>query len=103
MSKFSLKDIFSGEILAKEWVKKQYRLIFLICGLLFAYIYFGYQSERQQNRLNQLNKELQDAYFTKQTLNAQVMTQTRQSSISKRLEEKGSKIRESHVAAVKID
>lgn len=103
MSKFSLKDIFSGEILAKEWVKKQYRLIFLICGLLFAYIYFGYQSERQQNRLNQLNKELQDAYFTKQTLNAQVMTQTRQSSISKRLEEKGSKITESHVAAVKID
>lgn len=103
MSKFSLKDIFSGEILAKEWVKKQYRLIFLICGLLFAYIYFGYQSERQQNRLNQLNKELQDAYFTKQTLNAQVMTQTRQSSIAKSLEEKGSKIRESHVAAVKID
>jgi hypothetical protein len=103
MSKFSLKDIFSGEILTKEWVKKQYRLIFLICGLLFAYIYFGYQSERQQNRLNQLNTELQDAYFTKQTVNAEVMTQTRQSSIAKRLEEKGSKLKESHVAAIKIE
>ena len=50
-----------------------------------------------------LNKELQDAYFTKQTLNAQVMTQTRQSSIAKRLEEKGSNIKESHVAAIKIE
>ena len=103
MSKFSLKDIFSRDILTQQWVQKQYRLIFLICGLLFAYIYFGYQSERQQNRLNQLNKELQDAYFTKQTLNAQVMTQTRQSSIAKRLEEKGSNIKESHVAAIKIE
>ncbi len=103
MNKFSLKDIFSGEILTKEWVQEQYRLIFLICGLLFAYIYFGYQSERQQNRLNRLNKELQDAYFTKQTLNAQVMTQTRQSSIAKRLEEKGSPLKESHTAAIKIE
>ena len=58
---------------------------------------------RQQDRLNDLNKELQDAYFTKQTLNAQVMTQTRQSSIAKRLEEKGSNIKESHVAAIKIE
>ena len=53
--------------------------------------------------LGKLNKELQDAYFTKQTLNAQVMTQTRQSSIAKRLEEKGSNIKESHVAAIKIE
>lgn len=103
MSKFSVKDIFSGEILVKEWVRKQYRLIILICGLLFTYIYFGYQSERQQHRLNELSKELQDAYFTKQTLNAQMMTLTRQSSIAKQLEEKGSKLKESHQAAIKIE
>ena len=102
MNKFSVKEIFSGEILTGKWVRKQYRLIFLICGLMFAYIYFGYQSERQQNRMNLLTKELQDAYYTKQTLNAEVMTQTRQSSIAKRLEEKGSKIKESHVAPIKI-
>ena len=103
MSKFSLKDIFSGDILTQQWVQKQYRLIFLICGLLFAYIYFGYQSERQQNRLNQLNKELQDAYFTKQTLNAQTMSLTRQSSIAKMLEERGSKLQESHQSAIRIE
>ena len=101
--KFSIKDILSGDILAQQWVRRQYKLTLLICGLFFVYIYFGYQSERQQDRLNDLNKELQDAYFTKQTLNAQVMTQTRQSSIAKRLEEKGSNIKESHVAAIKIE
>lgn len=103
MSKFSLKDILSGDILAKHRFRKQYKLILLICGLFFAYIYFGYQSERQQHKLNQLNKELQDAYFTQQTINAQVMTLTRQSSISEMLEERGSKITESHRSAIRIE
>lgn len=103
MSRFSLKDILSGDILAKDLFRKQYKLILLICGLFFVYIYFGYQSERQQHTLNQLNKELQDAYFTQQTINAQVMTLTRQSSISQMLEERGSNIRESHRSAIKIE
>ena len=101
--KFSIKDILSGDILAKQWVKKQYKLTLLICALFFVYIYFGYQSERQQRQLNSLNKELQDAYFTQQTINAQVMTMTRQSSISKLLEEQGSNLKESHRSAIKIE
>lgn len=101
--KFSIKDILSGDILAQQWVRKQYKLTLLICGLFFVYIYFGYQSERQQDRLNDLNKELQDAYFTQQTINAQVMTMTRQSSISKLLEEQGSNLKESHRSAIKIE
>lgn len=101
--KFSIKDILSGDILAQQWVRRQYKLTLLICGLFFVYIYFGYQSERQQDRLNDLNKELQDAYFTQQTINAQVMTMTRQSSISKLLEEKGSNLKESHRSAIKIE
>ena len=101
--KFSRKDILSGDILAQQWVRRQYKLTLLICGLFFVYIYFGYQSERQQDRLNDLNKELQDAYFTQQTINAQVMTMTRQSSISKLLEEQGSNLKESHRSAIKIE
>lgn len=99
----SIKDILSGDILAKQWFQQQYKLIFLICGLLFTYIYFGYQSERQQHKLNTLKKELQDAQFTQQTINAQVMTLTRQSSIAHMLEEQGSKLRESHQSAIKIE
>ena len=101
--KFSIKDILSGDILAQQWVRRQYKLTLLICGLFFVYIYFGYQSERQQDRLNDLNKELQDAYFTQQTINAQVITMTRQSSISKLLEEQGSNLKESHRSAIKIE
>lgn len=101
--KFSIKDILSGDILAKQWFKKQYKLIFLICGLFFAYIYFGYQSERQQHELNNLNKVLEDAQFTEQTINAQMMTLTRQSSVARMLEERGSQVKESHRSAIKIE
>jgi hypothetical protein len=101
--KFSIKEILSRDILAQQWVWRQYKLTLLISGLFFVYIYFGYQSERQQDRLNDLNKELQDAYFTQQTINAQVMTMTRQSSISKLLEEQGSNLKESHRSAIKIE
>ena len=101
--KFSIKDILSGDILAKQWVKKQYKLTLLICALFFVYIYFGYQSERQQHKMHQLKLELQDAQFTKQTLNAQTMSLTRQSSIAKMLEEHGSKLQESHQSAIRIE
>lgn len=102
MLKF-IKELLSGDILAKEWFKKQYRLVLLICGLLFVYIYFGYQSERQLQKLHLLKKTLQDAYFTEQTISAQMMSQTRQSSVAKMLEERGSKVTESHRSAIRIE
>ena len=98
-----LRDILSGDIFATQWFRNQYKLIVLIYGLFFVYIYFGYQAERQQQKLNNLNKELQDAHFTQQTINAQVMTLTRQSSIARLLEERGSLLKESHQSAIKIE
>jgi hypothetical protein len=102
MKKFSLKDILSGEILTKQWVKKQYKLLGLICGLLFMYIYFGYQSEKQQHHLNALTKELVDTQFTKQTLNAQTIPLTRQSAVVKLLEGQKSQLRERNTPAIRI-
>ena len=102
MSKFSLKDILSGNVLSHEWFKQQYQLVLLIFGLIFMYIYTGYLGEQQQYRLSSLKKELQDAQFVKQTLHAQVMNNTRQSFISIQLAERGSKVKESRRAATRI-
>ena len=102
MSKLSLKDILSGDILAKQWFKQQYKLILLSGGLIFIYIYNGYLGERQQYHLSNLKKELQDAQFVKQTLHAQVMNNTRQSYIAAELSARGSKVKESRRAATRI-
>ena len=103
MSKFSLKDILSGDVLKKGWFKKQYRLILLIAGMIFMYIYCDYLGQAQQHKLSTLKKELQDLYFVKTTLNAQLMSSTRQSAISKALQERGSKVKETNIAPTRIE
>lgn len=102
MSKFSLRDILSGNVLGHEWFKQQYKLILLISGLIFVYIYCGYQSQRQQRQLSDLQKELQDAQMVQLTVHAELMNKSRQSSITKMLQDKGSKVKESNTPAIKI-
>ena len=102
MCKFSLKEILSGDILTKAWFKRQYKLIGLISVLIFMYIHCGYLSQRQQRNLSEAQKELQDAKFVLLSLNAELMEKTRQSSISKILENKGSKVKPSNTPAIRI-
>ena len=56
--KFSLKDILSGDVLKKGWFKKQYRLILLIAGMIFMYIYCDYLGQAQQHKLSTLKKRI---------------------------------------------
>lgn len=70
--------------------------------MIFVYIYCGYQSQRQQRQLSDLQKELQDAQMVQLTVHAELMNKSRQSSIAKMLQDKGSKIKESNTPAIKI-
>lgn len=102
MSKFSIKDILSGDVLSRGWFKQQYKVILLISGLIFLYIYSGYQSQRQQRILSDLQKELQDVQLTQLTLNTELMNKSRQSSVARMLKEKGSAIKETNKPATRI-
>ena len=100
--KYSLQDILSGNVLGHSWFKDQYKLIVLISSLIFLYIYSGYQSQRQQRELGELQTVLQDVQMTKMTVNAQLMGKTRQSSIVSLLQHKGSDLKESKTPAIRI-
>lgn len=102
MKKGDVKDILSGDVLKKGWFRRQYKLILLIFGLLFMYIYAGYQGQRQQKRLNDLQKELQDARFEQLTINAQLVEQTRQSTIAAQLKAMGSTIEENKQPVTRV-
>ena len=102
MSKFSIKDILSGDVLSHGLFKQQYKVILLISGLIFLYIYSGYQSQRQQRILSDLQKELQDVQLTQLTLNTELMNKSRQSSVARMLKEKGSAIKETNKPATRI-
>jgi hypothetical protein len=100
--KYSLQDILSGNVLGHSLFKDQYKLIVLISSLIILYIYSGYQSQRQQRELGELQTVLQDVQMTKMTVNAQLMEKTRQSSIVSLLQHKGSDLKESKTPAIRI-
>ena len=86
----------------KTYNKQQYKVILLISGLIFLYIYSGYQSQRQQRILSDLQKELQDVQLTQLTLNTELMNKSRQSSVARMLKEKGSTVKETNKPATRI-
>ena len=97
-----LQDVLNGNIFTSGWVRKQYRLFLLIFVLLIVYIFEGYQSQRQQARIVELNHALQDAHYEYLTVNAELTEMSRQSVVSMRLREAGSKVKESNVPAVSV-
>lgn len=100
--KYSLKDILSGNVLSQDWFKSKYKLIVMISVLIFLYIYSGYQSQRQQRALSDLQKELLDVQMTQMTVNSELMNKSRQSSISALLRAKGSEVKENQTPAIRI-
>lgn len=103
MAKLSIKEILSGNVLSHGWFKHQYKLILLISLLIFIYIYSGYQSERQQHRLSDLEQQLEDVQMTQLTISASLMDKTRQSSISTMLQSHGSAVKESTTPAIRVE
>jgi len=89
-----LQEILNGDFLTREWFRNQYRLFILIGALVFLYIFFGFQAQRQQHRLTGLQKELQNKHFEQLTIEAELTERTRQSTMSRELQERGSELRE---------
>ncbi|MBR5827816.1 MAG: hypothetical protein IKY49_01095 [Paludibacteraceae bacterium] len=102
MSKFSIKEVLSGDILTKSWLKRQYKVILLISLLTFLYIHSGLSTQQQLQTLSKLKKELNDAKLIQLSMDAELMEKTRQSSIDKMLIEQGSKVKPSKTPAIRV-
>lgn len=102
MAKFSIKEIFSGDILIKEWLKRQYKIILLVCVLIFIYIHSGLKTEQHMLEINELRKELHDSQITLLSLNTELMDKTRIASILQLLEEQGSELQPNQTPTIRI-
>ena len=100
--KEKIRYLFSGEILSSDVIKRQYKLVMLISGLIFMYIYNGYRSQLQLIKIEDLKSELRDAQIYHIMLSEELMDKTRQSAVAKMLQEQGSKIKERSVPAIRI-
>ena len=97
-----MQDVLNGNIFTMQRVRRHYKLFLLIFVLLIVYIFEGYQSQRQQARIVELNRALQDAHYEYLTVNAELTEMSRQSIISRRLKDAGSNVKESTTPAVSV-
>jgi len=100
--KLTAQEVLSGEFLTREWFRKQYALFILIGALVFMYIFFGFQAQRQQHRLTSLQKELQARHFEQLTIEAELTGRTRQSAMTRELREQGSELKENKQPVIHI-
>ncbi|MCQ2348563.1 MAG: hypothetical protein MJZ65_05170 [Paludibacteraceae bacterium] len=100
--KITLQEFLNGEILTREWFKKQYALFLLIGGLTFVYIFLGYQAQRQYRHLIELQEELQDKQFKQLTIEAELTELTRESAVSRALQAGGSTLQENKKPLIRL-
>jgi hypothetical protein len=88
----SFRDVITGTVFTKTFLKKQYPLLILIVILTIVYTDNRYASEKQITRINELKKQVKDAKYESLTISANLMEISRQSNISALLEAKGIKL-----------
>lgn len=98
----SIREIFNGDIWTKEFIRQQYKLLGLICILIFISIFNGYQCEKQHIKINQLKEQLDDLQHEYITQRSNLVGMSRQSNVSKQLEEQGSRLKNVSVAPTKL-
>lgn len=103
MTGTTIQGWLNGEFLRSEWLRKQYKLIVLVCVLVFIYILAGYHAMQQQHRLSDLRKEVRDKKFEYLSLSTQLVNVTRQTSIVEELNNRGSKLKENKKPAVRVE
>ena len=97
-----IQSWLNGDLLRSKRIREQYPLIGLIVALVFLYILTGYQAVKQQHRLTDTKKEMLDAKFRYMTISAELTNTTRQSQITKALQENGSTLQENTKPPTKI-
>ncbi len=85
----TIRDILNGEILSKNFLKKQYGLLIMMAVLAFMYVDNRYSCEKQLAKEIELKKKIQDVKYESLTISAQLMEISRQSNVLNQLNTRG--------------
>jgi hypothetical protein len=99
----TLRDVLNGNILTKNFLKKQYGLIIMISVLTFFYVDNRYNCEMQLAQEIELKKKILDAKYESLTISAELMQISRQSNVLKMVRENGSDLIETQSPPIVIE
>ena len=79
--KISLKNIFLGDFLVNDFLRRQAKLLLLITIYTFIYISNRYSVQQEMIKIDRLRKELTDIKYDALTRSSELTERTRQSRI----------------------
>jgi hypothetical protein len=101
-NKVFFNELLDGTFLTKDGIKKNFKLMLLIVGLIFLYINNHYAVILQLSEIDTLQKELTDAKYEALTRTSDLMHEKRQSNILKCIKERGINLIEAEVPHYQI-
>lgn len=87
-----LNELLDGSFMTRDGIRKNYRLMLLVVGLIFVYINNHYAVIMRLSEIDTLQKELLDVKYEALTRMSDLMKESRQSSVLKLIEEKDLKL-----------
>ncbi|MBU1367974.1 MAG: hypothetical protein KJ578_07745 [Bacteroidetes bacterium] len=82
-------DILGGDFLAYEWVRRQTNYVFFLVAIALLYISNSYYAEDMSRQIDGLNAELKELHYEYISSKSELMQQTKQSEIAKKLQYSG--------------
>jgi len=98
----TIRDILNGNILTKNFIKKQYKLLIMMSLLAFLYVDNRYYCETQLAKEIKLKKEILDLKYESMTISAELMAISRQSNVLSIVKAKGLNLMETYTPAIEI-
>ena len=77
----TFRDILNGNILTKNFLRKQYGLLIMIAALTFLYVDNRFYCETQLAKEIELKKKIQDVKYESLTISAELMQLSRESNV----------------------
>lgn len=77
----SVRDILNGNILTKNFLRKQYGLLIMIAVLTFLYVDNRFYCETQLAQEIDMKKKIQDVKYESLTISAELMQLSRESNV----------------------
>ncbi len=98
----SVRDILNGNILTKNFLKKQYSLLIMIAVLTFLYVDNRFYCETQLAKEIDMKKKIQDVKYESLTISAELMQLSRESNVINMVNARGLNLKETIIPPIVI-
>lgn len=87
----AILDVLGGDFLAYDWARRQINFVFFLAALALLYIANSYYAEDMSRNIDDTNREIKELHYEYISTKSELMHQTKQSEVAKRLEKSGLK------------